>query len=114
MSMLKRLLFAEFPRLDDPQQCTFHHVEVDLDACDGCKLCATVCPSAVLELFGEKGKKKARVIEGAHGCISCNNCLAICENKAIRATRHYDLTGYYRPQGLGEFQPPRTSMAGIE
>lgn len=108
--MLKRLLFADFPVWDDPQACQFHRVEVDPDACNGCKLCVVVCPAAALELFGEKGARKVRVSEDVRGCISCNNCHAICENKAIKAVRHFTLTGYYRPEGLGEFQPPRTSV----
>ena len=112
MSIFKRLLFGDFPAWDDPQACRFRRVEIDLDACDGCKLCVTVCPAGVLELYGDKGSKKVRVLDGLAGCISCNNCHAICENKAIKAVRHYAMTGYYSSEGLGEFQPPRTSMSG--
>ncbi len=110
MSWLKRLLFADFPAWDDPEACRFHRVEVDLDACHGCKLCTVICPAGVLELYGDKGEKKARVIKNHRGCISCNNCYAICDNQAIRASRHVELTGYYRPEGFGDFQPPRTTF----
>ena len=112
MSMLKRFFFGDFPAWDDPRACRFQRVEVDLDACDGCKLCTMVCPAAVLEMFGEKGRKKVRVVNEGHGCISCNNCHAICENHAIRAVRHYAMNGYYRSEGIGEFQPPRKSVPG--
>ncbi len=110
MSMLKRLLFATFPDWGDRSQCKFYSVQIDLDACDGCMLCTVACPAGTLELFGEKGNKKARVIADPRGCISCNNCYAICENHAIKASQHYEMTGYYQTEGIGEFQPPRTSF----
>jgi 2-oxoglutarate ferredoxin oxidoreductase subunit delta len=96
-----------FPNWDDPAECRYHRVTVDLELCDGCKLCTVVCPANVLELFGEKGAKKARVKADNRGCISCNNCHAICENGAIAASAYYDFVGYYRQLGRGEFSMPR-------
>lgn len=113
MSMLKRLFWGDFPNWDDPQACRFRRVRVDLEACDGCKLCVTICPAGVLELYGEKGHKKVRVLDGVPGCVSCNNCHAICENKAIKAVEHFAMSGYYSSEGIGEFQPPRTSLPGL-
>ena len=107
MSLLWRGKRNRFPEWDDPNECIFHRVDIDLEKCDGCKLCAVVCPASALELFGEKGKKKARVREDFRSCISCNNCHAICENGAIRATKHYDFVGYYRLLYRGAFAPPR-------
>jgi len=96
------------PEWDDPRDCYFTRVAVDLDKCDGCKLCTLVCPANVLELFGDKGKKKARVKESSRGCISCNNCYAICSNGAIAASEAPRLAGYYGHVKHGAFQPPRT------
>ncbi len=110
ITMLKRLLFADFPVLDDPQACRFYPVEIDLERCDGCKLCTMVCPAATLELAGEKGAKKVRLIADGYGCISCNNCYAICKQQAIKARRHYKMTGFYNTEGLGKFSPPRKSF----
>jgi formate hydrogenlyase subunit 6/NADH:ubiquinone oxidoreductase subunit I len=73
-----------------------HWPPIDLDKCDGCKLCTLACPARVLELYGEKGNKKARVKDSFRGCASCNNCYAICENGAIVASRGYDFVGFYR------------------
>lgn len=97
----------QFPDWDDPAQCRFQRVTVDLDRCDGCKLCTLACPANVLELYGEKGNKKVRVKASVRGCVSCNNCHAICDRGAIQATRHYDFSGYYRQLGRGEFTKPR-------
>lgn len=97
----------QFPDWDDPAQCRFQRVTVDLDRCDGCKLCTLACPANVLEQYGEKGHKKVRVKASVRGCISCNNCHAICDRGAIQATQHYDFSGYYRQFGRGEFAKPR-------
>jgi formate hydrogenlyase subunit 6/NADH:ubiquinone oxidoreductase subunit I len=112
MSMIHNLLFASFPAWDDPEQCGFQRVTIDTDACDGCKMCVIVCPARVLELVRVDGKRKARTLPEVTGCISCNNCMAICGNDAIHATKHFQLTGFYENRGLGEFQPPRTQFAG--
>lgn len=114
MSTLKRLLFADFPAWDDPQACRFQRVRVDEEACDGCKLCVTICPAGVLELYGVKGQRKVRVLDDVRGCISCNNCHAICENRAIAAIEHFAMTGYYRTEGLGAMRPPRTCLPAPE
>ena len=107
MALLSKSELRHFPDWDDPAQCQFQRVTVDLEKCDGCKLCTLVCPANVLELFGDGPKKKARVKESSRGCISCNNCHAICSTGAIVAGKSYDFVGYYRRVGLGSFEMPR-------
>ena len=107
MALLTKQERRHFPDWDDPAQCIFHRVTIDLEKCDGCKLCTLICPANILELYGEKGHRKARVKESFRGCASCNNCHAICENGAIAATHYYDFVGYYRQLGRGEFSLPR-------
>lgn len=97
-----------FPEWDDPAECLFRRVAIDLEKCDGCRLCTLACPANVLELFrDEHGKKKVRVKESQRGCISCNNCRAICTTGAIGATQANDFVGYYRQLGRGALEPPR-------
>jgi formate hydrogenlyase subunit 6/NADH:ubiquinone oxidoreductase subunit I len=107
MALLTRQERRHFPDWDDPAQCLFRRVTVDLDKCDGCKMCTLACPAGVLEHYGPKGHKKVRVKESVRGCVSCNNCHAICEKGAIEATQYYDFVGYYRQLGRGEFMRPR-------
>jgi 2-oxoglutarate ferredoxin oxidoreductase subunit delta len=106
-SLVSKAERRHLPDWDDAAECLFRRVTIDLEACDGCKLCTIVCPANVLELYGDKGKKKVRVKDDNRGCISCNNCHAICANGAITATRHYDFVGYYRQLARGEFSLPR-------
>jgi formate hydrogenlyase subunit 6/NADH:ubiquinone oxidoreductase subunit I len=107
MALLSKAERRHFPDWDNPAQCIFCRVEIDAEKCNGCKLCALVCPANVLELYGEKGHKKARVMESIRGCASCNNCQAICESGAIAVTGPYDFAGYYRQLGRGAFAMPR-------
>ena len=107
MSLLSFTERLQIPDWDNPEECRYQRVTVDLAKCDGCKLCTMVCPANVLEMFGEKGKQKSRVKEDHRGCISCNNCHAICCAGAITATDYYDFTGYFRQFGRGDFQEPR-------
>lgn len=108
MALLSKQERRHFPDWDDPTECIYHRVAIDLEACDGCKLCTLVCPANVLEIYrNENGKKKARVKASQRGCISCNNCRAICATGAIAATQANDFVGYYRQLGRGEFALPR-------
>jgi formate hydrogenlyase subunit 6/NADH:ubiquinone oxidoreductase subunit I len=96
------------PVWDDPRQALYRRVEIDLELCDGCKLCAVVCPANILELYGPKDNLKARIKnDDAHGCMSCNNCYAICAGQGIIATEPYDFAGFYEQKRIGAFEFPR-------
>jgi len=95
------------PVWDDTREAIYHRVTVDLDKCDGCKLCVVVCPANVLELFGPKDNLKARVKANFTGCMSCNNCYAVCVGQGIIATEPYDFAGYYEQKRIGPFDFPR-------
>jgi formate hydrogenlyase subunit 6/NADH:ubiquinone oxidoreductase subunit I len=107
MSLLTASERRHFPDWDDPSECRYQRVTVDLDKCGGCRLCTLVCPAGVLELYRLDGQKKVRVKDDARGCISCNNCHAICDSDAIAATQYFDFAGYYRQLGRGGFSKPR-------
>lgn len=107
MALLSKQERHHFPNWDDPAECIFHRVTVDLDKCDGCRLCTLVCPANVIEVVREDGRKQARVKASHRGCISCNNCHAICANGAIASTLANDFVGFYRQLGRGAFSPPR-------
>lgn len=74
-------------------------VFINSNACDGCGMCASVCPTKVFEMkeltgqevselsfFGRlkvkiKGKVKSEVVN-ADACIACGKCLS-CHERAI-------------------------------
>lgn len=95
------------PIWDDPTQALYKRVTIGLDKCDGCKLCVAVCPANILELFGPKDNLKARLKEDVTGCMSCNNCYAVCVSQGIFATEPYDFAGYYEQKRIGQFVFPR-------
>jgi formate hydrogenlyase subunit 6/NADH:ubiquinone oxidoreductase subunit I len=98
---------THIPVWDDPRESLFHEVSIDLAVCDGCKICTVICPANVLELYGKKGDLKARVKADVSGCMSCNNCYAVCAGKAIMATEPYDFAGLYEQKRIGSFEFPR-------
>jgi formate hydrogenlyase subunit 6/NADH:ubiquinone oxidoreductase subunit I len=95
------------PIWDDPTEAIYQRVSIDLELCDGCKMCVVVCPANILELYGPKGNLKARIKDTAFGCMSCNNCYAVCAGRGIVATEPYDFAGYYEQKRIGAFQFPR-------
>ena len=49
---------------------------VELDRCNGCKLCLKSCPYQAIEIT----KEKAQILER---CTSCGACVEVCKQKAI-------------------------------
>jgi nitroreductase/NAD-dependent dihydropyrimidine dehydrogenase PreA subunit len=55
-----------------------NRIEIDKDLCNGCGLCATVCPTGTILLREEK----ATALGGES--IFCGHCEAVCPQEAIR------------------------------
>ena len=63
-------------------------IEVDIQKCKGCQLCATVCPKQVIgysKVTNDKGYYYA--IMTNEDCIGCGNCALICPDSVITAYR---------------------------
>jgi nitroreductase/NAD-dependent dihydropyrimidine dehydrogenase PreA subunit len=54
---------------------------VNVDRCSRCGLCASDCPTRIIELDGEK--KPFVSAENEENCMECQHCLAICPTAAI-------------------------------
>jgi ferredoxin len=92
------------PSYDDPEQMQFGLVEIDLEKCTGCGLCAGACPAKVLDMVDKKPRMKTAP---ENGCAFCGDCAAICSMGAITMKKPYCFSGFYKTFDQGNFSPPR-------
>ena len=104
LSIFERL---KVPTYDNEEYARTGRVEIDEEACNGCGLCAQICPGKAIYLEGEGKKKTPRLEEVFPQCMSCNDCAAICERGAISVSVTYDFGFFYKPVARGPLTPPR-------
>jgi formate hydrogenlyase subunit 6/NADH:ubiquinone oxidoreductase subunit I len=107
MALLSKKEMKRIPIVDDANDSQFGVVAIDLENCNGCKMCTIICPCDVLELYGPRHDKKVRIKEGLSMCLSCDNCHAICEYDAISIEQTYNFVGRYRQLNRGAAIQPR-------
>ncbi len=95
------------PTYDNDEYATTGRVTIDRDRCNGCGLCASICPGKAIYLSGEGKEPKAYLEEEFPQCMSCNDCAAICEKDAITASVTYDFGYFYKTLHRGDLAPPR-------
>ena len=71
----RKLAKAAKADFDDAVRLTDHSYHVD-ERCDGCGICAKVCPVANIEITDEKPV-------WLHHCESCLACFVWCPQKAV-------------------------------
>ncbi|MBA7522428.1 Ferredoxin-type protein NapF [subsurface metagenome] len=54
-------------------------LQLDIETCNGCGMCVTVCPHEVFDIQGRKA-----VIIDRNACIECGACAINCPVNAIR------------------------------
>ena len=71
-------------------------IDLDLQKCIACGLCAMACPNNAIDLTTEKaesGKKvMARYFHQIPVCLYCNYCIEACPTQAIRWTQNYEMS----------------------
>jgi NADH-quinone oxidoreductase subunit I len=71
-------------------------INLDLQKCIACGLCAMACPNAAISLASEKnesGKKElTRYVHTLPVCMYCNYCIEACPTKAISWTANYEMS----------------------
>jgi ferredoxin len=100
-SLLDRILV---PTVDDRSEVSSGEVVFDYDKCSGCRLCVEACPADTL-LFVEKKPRLKQ--DKQNECMACGDCVAICPEGAIRLTRSYCFTKYFRTIDQGALTGPR-------
>jgi len=80
-----------------------HYLVVEEDTgrirCDGCTLCAKICPTSVIDVFGVgKGEERrpAKFTVNLIACIFCGLCVDICPEDAIKMVREVELASPWR------------------
>jgi 2-oxoglutarate ferredoxin oxidoreductase subunit delta len=61
-------------------------IVIDVEACKGCQLCITACPSHLIQLhesFNDKGYHPARLVDHDRRCTGCALCAMVCPDAAI-------------------------------
>lgn len=92
------------PSYDDPEQMEFGIVEIDLEKCTGCGLCAGACAASAIEMVDKKPRVKQA---SENACAFCGDCVAICSVGAITMKRPFRFKGFYKTTDHGEDSPPR-------
>ena len=57
-------------------------ITVDRDTCDGCAVCAHICPHVVFEMRDRKA-----VLAAVDRCVECGACQINCHPGAIEVTK---------------------------
>ena len=77
----------------------FPKLLIDQEKCKGCKRCVDACPIQLLTLVDHKAASNERY--EAFRCINCENCMAVCPEKAIRIEGDYRVfEGYWKNDDL--------------
>ena len=77
-------------------------IEINTAVCNGCGMCAEVCPDYVLH---KNNQTKMIDIRYPLQCCECGHCMAICPLDAI--------TGLPRPETVPDKQPPEAVTPGM-
>ena len=100
-SFLEKVLI---PTYNDPAQIGAGIVEFDYEKCSGCSICVEACPADSIVFQDKQPNLKPT---GANECIACGDCVAICPEGAIKVTKGYQYTGYFKTVDQGDLKTPR-------
>lgn len=101
MTLFERL---RIPTYDDPNEISLAEVDFDHALCDGCGMCAKVCPADSIVM---EGKRPLMRPHPDNQCIYCGCCSAVCTKDAIDLKKPYRATWFYKTIEHGDPQPPR-------
>ncbi len=93
---------VQYPEVKLPMARRFRggFLELNVDKCIACSLCAMACPNDVIVLATEKdenNKKQLTVYKHEAGlCLFCNLCVEACPTKALAWTQNYEMAVYHR------------------
>ncbi len=104
---MSRLSLSEkifIPTYNDRTQLHAGEVSFDYEKCNGCTMCAQICPARALVMEDKRPRMKA--VE-ENECMGCADCVAICPEGAITLKNAISYSGYYKTIDQGEIKTPR-------
>jgi Fe-S-cluster-containing hydrogenase component 2 len=100
------------PTYDNEAYVTFGRVSIDRSRCNGCGMCALICPCDVLVMEGEGKARRAAMTRQEPECMSCNDCAAICKRGAVKVVVSYDYGYRFKTLDRGGLVLPRKFPGG--
>jgi MinD superfamily P-loop ATPase len=107
MSTYRLIDRLRVPTYDNEAYVKLARVTIDHARCNGCGLCAQICPGAALALVGAGKNRKAVMDTVNPQCMSCNDCAAICKQAAIKVLIPYDYGYRFKNLDRGNLIGPR-------
>lgn len=93
---------VQYPEVKLPMAPRFRggFLELNVDKCIACGLCAMACPNDVIALATDKdenNKKRLTAYKHEAGlCLFCNLCVEACPTKALAWTQNYEMAVFSR------------------
>jgi 2-oxoglutarate ferredoxin oxidoreductase subunit delta len=73
------------PILPPPKSQKKYEVLIDIEQCDGCKICVEFCPKELLEPSEETNSRMLHyiIIKNPEDCLGCKQCERLCPTASI-------------------------------
>lgn len=84
------------------------HVEIEIETCITCGLCARSCPSQAIQVDRKAGTWTISRFD----CVQCGCCVLVCPKKCLRMEKGYTEPDVEKKSDM--FTKPKEEKAGVE
>ena len=92
----------QYPEEKIPMTARFRGgvIDLNLEKCIACGLCALSCPNEAIQLTTEKNEANKKQLSSyrylSGYCLYCNLCIEACPTKAISWDKNYEIATYHK------------------